>query len=67
MSETGTLVLRRRVGETILIGDDPDRIAITVSELNGNEVVLAFKAPRNIPIDRLEIARQKERKNRQRT
>lgn len=47
------LVLSRKVGEKILIGDN---ITITVYEvLSGGRVRLAIDAPRDVPIYRLEI------------
>lgn len=67
MQLPGTLVLRRKIGETVLIGEEPNRVAVTITNIATDEVSLLFKAPRSIPIDRLEIARQKERKARQNT
>ena len=49
------LVLTRRVGESILIGDD---IEVKVSEINGNQVRLWFVAPKEVPIMRKEISRR---------
>jgi carbon storage regulator len=54
----GSLVLSRRREETIEIQDDRGNViaAITVSEVRGEKVRLACKAPRNIVIHRQEIA-----------
>jgi carbon storage regulator len=50
--EQGMLVLTRRVGETLIIGDD---IRITVLGVKGNQVRLGIAAPKNIPVTREEI------------
>lgn len=55
----GYLVLRRRVGEAILIGDD---IRIAVSEFGPDNVALAIKAPPEVQIDREEVREAKNRK-----
>ena len=46
------LVLTRRVGETIKIGDD---VEITILANKGNQVRLGCAAPRDVEIHRLEI------------
>lgn len=46
------LILTRRVGETLMIGDD---IAITVTAVKGDQVRIGITAPRNVPINRQEI------------
>ena len=55
------LILTRRPTETVMIGDD---ITITVLEVRGNQVKLAFEAPRDVTIHRQEIYERvlKERK-----
>ena len=47
------LVLTRRVGETLCIGDD---ITLTVLSVSGNQVRLGTNAPRNVAVHREEIA-----------
>jgi carbon storage regulator len=47
------LILTRRVGETIMIGPD---IEVTVVGLNGNQVRIGIKAPKDVTVDREEIA-----------
>lgn len=46
------LILTRRTGETINIGDD---VQITVLGVRGNQVRLGLIAPKEIPIHREEI------------
>ena len=46
------LVLTRKKGETIKIGDD---IEITISSVNGDQVKIGINAPKNIEIHRKEI------------
>ena len=49
------LVLTRKTGEAIQIGDD---ISIKVSEVSGNRVKLCIDAPKIVRILRAEIAEQ---------
>lgn len=46
------LVLTRKVGETIWIGED---VEIIISEVNGEQVKVAINAPRSIEIVRGEL------------
>ena len=46
------LILTRKVGESVLIGDD---ISITVLSLCGNQVKLGEQAPKKVSIYREEI------------
>jgi len=46
------LVLSRRVGETIKIGDD---ISFTVLNISGNQVRLGLDAPKDVNIVRSEL------------
>lgn len=46
------LVLTRRMGETLLIGND---IEVTVLGVQGNQVRLGVTAPREVRVDRQEI------------
>ncbi len=52
------LVLSRREGEKVLINSSDGDIIITVVEGEGI-VKIAFDSPRNIPINREEVAKRK--------
>ena len=47
------LVIRRRAGESILIGDD---IEVQVTEIGPNRVKLCISAPKEVPVLRKEVA-----------
>ena len=46
------LILTRRVGETVMIGD---QITVTVLGVKGNQVRLGVQAPRDVAVHREEI------------
>lgn len=46
------LILTRRIGETVMIGED---IAITVLRVKGNQVRLGVDAPKSVSVQRQEI------------
>ena len=50
--EDSMLILTRRIGETVIIGDEVD---ITVLGVRGNQVRLGVKAPREVSVHREEI------------
>jgi carbon storage regulator len=50
------LILARRAGETINIGSD---ITVTVVGVSGKNVRLGVAAPRDVAVDREEIAERK--------
>lgn len=49
------LVLSRKSGERVLIGED---VEVVVLEVEGDRVKLGFTAPRYVPICRAEIHRE---------
>ena len=55
------LVLTRRLGESIRIGDD---ISISVLEIQRGQVRIAIDAPRQIPVHREEVYQQVQEENR---
>lgn len=46
------LILTRRVGESLIIGDD---ITITVLAVKGNQVRIGIDAPKGVAVNREEI------------
>ena len=48
------LVLSRKEGEQLLIGDD---IVLTINRINGNRVAIGIEAPRDVRILRGELER----------
>jgi carbon storage regulator len=54
--ERAVLILTRRVGEVITIGDE---FKVTVVGVNGNQVRVGVTAPKHVAVDREEIAERK--------
>lgn len=46
------LVLARRIGEKLMIGDD---ITITITQIKDNQVKIGIEAPKDVPVHREEI------------
>ena len=56
------LALTRRVGEEVVIGDPRNPLGmIRVVEIHGDKVRLSFDFPREVKINRKELAEQKAR------
>ncbi len=47
------LILTRRVGETVIIGDE---ISVTVLDVKGNQVRLGINAPKTVTVHREEVS-----------
>ena len=52
------LILTRKPGETLTIGDD---ITVTVLAVRGNQVRIGTTAPKDVAVDRLEVHERKKR------
>ena len=52
------LILTRRVGESLMIGDD---VTITVLGVKGNQVRIGVKAPKEVAVHREEILNRIEK------
>ena len=52
LGEGRMLILTRRVGETLMIGDE---VTVTVLGVKGNQVRIGVNAPRDVAVHREEI------------
>lgn len=57
------LILSRRPGEVLQIGDD---VTVTIVSVRGNQVRIGIDAPRNVQVDRAEIRERKDNDHRRR-
>jgi len=46
------LILTRRVGETIMVGDN---VTVTVLDVKGNQIRIGINAPKDVAVHREEI------------
>ena len=56
------LVLTRRPGESVMIGDD---VVVTVLDVRGDVVRVGIKAPRSVQVHREEVYRELQKANRE--
>lgn len=54
------LILTRRVGETLMIGDG---VTVTVLGVKGNQIRIGVNAPKHMPVHREEIYNRIQRAN----
>lgn len=58
------LILTRRVGETLMIGDN---VTVTVLGVKGNQVRLGINAPKDVAVHREEIFQRIQREDASKT
>lgn len=51
------LILTRKAGEAIRIGEE---VTITILEVKGTQIRLGIAAPRDVTVDREEVAKRKQ-------
>lgn len=56
------LVLSRRAGESVVVGDD---VTISILEVRGDVVRVGITAPRSVAVHRAELLEQLEKTNRE--
>jgi carbon storage regulator len=62
LRELTMLILTRRVGETLMIGNE---VIVTVLEVKGTQVRIGIHAPKNVPVHREEIYKHIKREEAQ--
>ena len=49
------LILTRKTGETLVIGEGDNQLTVTVLGVKGNQVRIGVNAPKDVPVHREEI------------
>lgn len=49
------LILTRRIGESLVIGDGEDKASVTVLGIKGNQVRIGIAVPKHVSVHREEI------------
>lgn len=49
------LVITRKLGEVVVIGEGPDAVVVTVVDIDRGRIRLGFTAPKDVPIYRREL------------
>lgn len=60
LKEIGMLILTRRVGETLMIGES---VSVTVLGVKGNQVRIGINAPKDVAVHREEIFQRIKREH----
>jgi carbon storage regulator len=50
------LILSRKIGQKIVIGEGQDAVTVCVTSIDRDTVKLGFDAPKSIRVDRMEVA-----------
>jgi carbon storage regulator len=54
------LILTRRIGETLMVGDE---VTVTVLDVKGNQVRIGINAPKSVQVNREEVCQLIQNEN----
>lgn len=49
------LILTRRIGETLVIGEGDNRVEVIILGIKGGQVRIGVDAPKDVPVHRAEV------------